>query len=166
MSTVEPIVAVVNLLYNNWSITSPAKDTTTSTSLATQDPTKVHFTNRWYAYSPLRLHTFQISVRPLNKPYRALQLGTITKYYNPENMAIHVWVLPNPQLTIEQAHTSLYNILQEIRRIIRIQGETAGSGIQHILLGPWQDRSELDKDPPQLHVEARIIGEIFEMSTS
>ncbi|HZY93799.1 MAG TPA: hypothetical protein VFE98_02935 [Candidatus Bathyarchaeia archaeon] len=163
MSTVEPIVAVANLLYNNWTATSPNKDIATA---ATQDPTKVHFTNRWYAYAPLRLHPFQITVRPLNKPYRALQLGTITKYHNPENMAVHVWILPNPQLTIEQAHTSLYNMLQEIRRIIRIQGETAGSGIQHILLGPWQDRSELDRDPPRLHVEARIIGQIFEMSTS
>ncbi len=163
MSTVEPAVAVMNLLYNNWSITSPTQDTTTA---ATQDPTKVHFTNRWYAYTPLRVHTFQISVRPLTKPYRPIQLGNPTKYENKENLSIHVWVLPNPQLTIEAAHTSLYNMLQELRRIVRILGETAGSNIQHILLGPWQDRSTLDRDPPQLHVEARVICEIFEMSTS
>ena len=163
MSVVEPVVAVVNLLYNNWSITSPAQDSKTA---ATQDPSKVHFTNRWYAYTPLRLHPHQISVRPLTKPYRPIQIGNPTKYENKENITIHIWVLPSPQLSIEKAHTDLFAMLQEIRRIIRILGETTGSNIQHILLGPWQDRSELDRDPPRLHVEARIIAEIFEMSTS
>ncbi len=161
MSAVEPAVALLNLLYNQWTITSPGKDTATA---ATSDPTKVHFTNRWFAPVPLRIHTYQLSVRPLTKPYRALQLGSITKYLNPENLAIHIWVLPNPQLTIENAHTSLKSILDEVRRIIRILGETAGSNIQHILLGPWQDRSELDRDPPRLHMEARAVAIIFEMS--
>src|SRR5712692_10256588 len=161
MSTVEPAVAVMNLLYNNWSITSPAQDTNTA---ATQDPAKVHLTNRWYAYTPLRIHPFQISVRPLTKPYRPIQLGTITKYENKENISLHIWVLPNPKLSIETAYTKLYSMLQEVRRIIRINGESAGSNIQHILLGPWQDRSSLDKDPPQLHMEARVVCIIFEMS--
>ncbi len=163
MSTVEPAVALLNLLYNNWSTTSPGKDTAATD---TKDPSKVHFTNRWFAPVPLRIHTYQLSVRPLTKPYRALQLGSITKYQNNETLAIHVWVLPNPQLTIEAAHTSLKNILDEVRRIIRILGETAGSNIQHMLLGPWQDRSELDREPPRLHMEARAVAIIFEMSTS
>ncbi len=163
MSAVEPAVALANLLFNNWSITSPGKDGNTA---ATRDPSKVHFTNRWFAPVPLRIHTFQVSVRPLTKPYRALQLGSITKYQNNETLALHVWVLPNPQLNIEDAHTSLKSMLDEIRRIIRILGETAGSNIQHILLAPWQDRSELDRDVPRLHMEARAVAIIFEMSTS
>jgi hypothetical protein len=156
-------VAIQQLLYTNWSIASPAKDTGKAD---TQDPTKVHFTNRWFAYAPLRIHPHQISVRPLTKSYRPLQLGSLTKYSNFENIVIHVWVLPNPQLTIETAHTDLYNMLQEIRRIIRILGETAGSNIQHTLLSAWSDRSELDRDPPRLHMEARVIPILFEMSTS
>ncbi len=163
MSAVEPAVALLNLLYNQWTITSPGKDIATA---ATSDPTKVHFTNRWFAPVPLRIHTYQLSVRPLTKPYRPLQLGSITKYSNYETLAIHVWVLPNPQLTIENAHTSLKSILDEVRRIVRILGETAGSNIQHMLLGAWQDRSELDRDPPRLHMEARAVAIIFEMSTS
>ncbi len=163
MSSVEPAVAVLNLLYNNWSITSPGKDAKTA---ATQDPSKVHFTNRWFAPVPLRFHPHQVTIRPINKPYRALQLGSITKYSNFENLALHLWVLPNPQLTIEAAHTDIYNMMVETRRIIRILGETAGSGIQHTLLGPWQDRSELDRDVPRLHVEARAVPILFEMSTT
>jgi hypothetical protein len=163
MSTVEPAIAVMSLLYNNWSITSPGKD---PNALGTTDPSKVHFTNRWFAPTPQRVHPHQLTVRPVNKPYRALQLGSITKYSNFETLVIHIWVLPNPQLTIENAHSDLYNMLTEIRRIIRIQGETAGSNIQHMLLGPWQDRSELDREPPRLHMEARVTGIIFEMSTS
>ena len=166
MSSVEPAVAVMNLLYNNWNITSPAQDTTTSTSQATTDPKKVHFTNRWFAPTPQRLHPHQITVRPLSKPYKLLQIGSITKYSNFEQIAIHVWVLPNPQLSIEAAHVDLYNMLTEIRRIVRIFGETAGSGIQHLLLSPWQDKSELDKEAPRLHMEARATAIIFEMSTS
>ncbi len=163
MSTVEPAVAVKTLLYSNWSITSPAQDVVKPD---TSDPAKVHFTNRWFAPVPQRLHPHQVTVRPFTKPYRALQLGSITKYSNFEALNVHVWVLPSPKLTLEDAHTDLYNMLVEIRRIIRILGETAGSGIQHILLGAWQDRSRLDQDPPQLHMEARATAIIFEMSNT
>ena len=163
MSTVEPAVALLNLLYAQWSINNPGSD---SAKAATTDPARVHFTNRWFAPIPQRVHPHQITVRPITKPYRALQLGSITKYSNFEALNIHVWVLPNPQLTIENAHTDLYNMLQEVRRVIRIQGEAAGSNIQHILLGAWQDRSELDREPPRLHFEARATAVLFEMSTS
>ncbi len=163
MSSVEPAVAVKNLLYSNWSITSPGKD---SAAADTKDPAKVHFTNRWFAPVPLRIHSFQVSVRPLAKPYRPLQIGSITKYQNFETIALHIWVLPNPQLSIEDAQTSLKSMLDEVRRIIRIQGETVGSGVQHILLGPWQDRSELDREPPRLHMLAQAAAILFEMSTS
>ncbi len=167
MSSVEPAVAVLNLLYNNWTAT-PAQDTGTGADqgIATKDPRKVHFTNRWFAPVPNRIHPHQITVRPLSKPYKPITIGSLTKYSNFEQIAIHVWVLPNPQLTIEGAHADLYNMLQEIRRIIRILGETAGSGIQHLLLSPWQDKSELDKDAPRLHVEGRATAITFEMSTS
>ncbi len=147
MSSVEPAVAVVNLLYNNWSISSPAQDTAAGAV-------------------PQRLHPHQITVRPLTKPYKPIQIGSITKYSNFEQIAVHVWVLPSPQLTIETAYVDLYNMLTEIRRIIRIFGETAGSGIQHLLLSTWQDKSELDRDAPRLHVEARATAIIFEMSNS
>ncbi len=168
MSSVEPAVAVMNLLYNNWSITSPAQDTGTGTDqgIATKDPSKVHFTNRWFAPVPQRIHPHQITVRPVSKPYKAITIGSLTKYQNFEQLAIHVWVLPGTQLSTEAAHTDLFSMLQEIRRIIRILGETAGSGIQHILLSPWQDKSELDKEAPRLHMEARATAIIFEMSTS
>ncbi len=163
MSTVEPAVALKNLFYSNWSISSPGKD---SAAADTKDPAKVHFTNRWFAPVPLRIHTFQVSVRPLAKPYRPLQIGSITKYQNFESIAVHIWVLPNPQLSIEDAHATVKSMLDEVRRIIRIQGETAGSGIQHLLLGPWQDRSELDREPPRLHMLAQATAVLFEMSTS
>ena len=163
MSSVEPAVAIKNLLYSSWNITTPGKD---STAADTKDPAKVHFTNRWFAPVPLRIHTYQLSVRPLVKPYRPIQIGSITKYQNNESIAIHIWVLPNPKLSLEDAHTDLKAILDEVRRIIRIQGQTAGSGIQTILLGPWQDRSELDRDPPRLHMLAQATAILFEMSTS
>ena len=153
----------MNLLYNSWSITSPAQDTTTA---ATQDPARVHFTNRHFAYAPLRIHPHQISVKPVSKPYRPIQLGNPTKYWNPEIVSIHIWVLPNPKLTIEAAYADLFAMENEVKRIIRILGETVGSNIQHILLGAWQDRSTLEKDPPQLHVDARATCQIFEMSLS
>ncbi len=168
MSSVEPAVAVMNLLYKNWNITSPAQDTGTGIDqgIATKDPSKVHFTNRWFAPVPQRIHPHQITVRPVSKPYKAITIGSLTKYQNFEQMAIHVWVLPGTQLTVEAAHTDLFNMLQEIRRIIRILGETAGSNIQHILLSSWQDKSELEKESPRLHMEARATAIIFEMSTS
>lgn len=152
----------MNLLYNNWTAT-PAQDPTTA---ATSDATKIHFTNRHYAPAPQRIHPHQISVKPLTKPYRPLQLGNPTKYWNPETVSIHIWVLPGTQLTIEGAYADLFAMENEVKRILRILGESAGSNIQHILLGPWQDRSTLEKDPPQLHVEARAVCQIFEMSTS
>ena len=163
MSSVEPAVAIKNLLYSSWNITTPGKD---STAADTKDPAKVHFTNRWFAPVPLRVHTYQLSVRPLVKPYRPIQIGSITKYQNNESLALHIWVLPNPKLSLEDAHIDLKAILDEVRRIIRIQGQTAGSGIQHILLGPWQDRSELDRDPPRLHMLAQATAILFEMSTN
>ncbi len=121
MSSVEPAVAIKNLLYSSWNITTPGKD---STAADTKDPAKVHFTNRWFAPVPLRIHTYQLSVRPLVKPYRPIQIGSITKYQNNESIAIHIWVLPNPKLSLEDAHTDLKAILDEVRRIIRIQGQT------------------------------------------
>jgi len=57
-------------------------------------------------------------------------------------------------------------MLDVLIRIIIIQGHTAGSGIQHILLGPWQDRSELDRDPSRLHMMAQATAILFEMSTT
>ena len=158
----------MNLLYNNWSITNPGQDPRTGTDqgIATKDPSKIHFTNRWFAPIPQRIHPHQITVRPLTKPYKPITIGSLTKYQNFEQIAIHVWVLSNPQLSIETAHTDLFNMLTEIRRIIRILGETAGSNIQHMLLSPWQDKSELEKEAPRLHMEARATAIIFEMSTS
>jgi hypothetical protein len=35
-----------------------------------------------------------------------------------------------------------------------------------MLLSPWQDKSELDKEAPRLHMEARATAIIFEMSAS
>ena len=131
MSTVEPAVAVLNLLYNNWTAT-PAQDTGTGADqgIATKDPRKVHFTNRWFAPVPNRIHPHQITVRPLSKPYKPITIGSLTKYSNFEQIAIHVWVLPNPQLTIEGAHADLYNMLQRARTKRKME---------RILL--WEDQS-------------------------
>src|SRR5881396_1673232 len=49
MSNVESNVAVMNGLFNNWSLINPSKDTVS----ATQNPARIHFTTRYYAYAPL-----------------------------------------------------------------------------------------------------------------
>ena len=160
MSSIEPAVAVKNLLYNQWKAT-PAKDTTKADTL---DPTKVHFTNRRFAPTPVRTHTYHVSVVANVKNYIPYKLGTVTNYRVNEMLTIHIWVLTGPKQSVETALKDFYSLQTEVRRIIRNLGETAGSGIQHILLGPWRDKSELDKDPVRLHVEGVVTPILFETS--
>ena len=160
MSSVEPAVAVKNLLYNNWS-TTPSKDPAKADTL---DPTKVHFTNRRFAPTPVRTHTYQVSIVANVKNYIPYKLGTVTNYRVNEMLTVHIWVLTGPKQSVETALKDFKSLQTEVRRIIRQLGETAGSGIQHILLGPWRDKSELERDPVRLHLEAALIPILFETS--
>ncbi len=123
MSNVESNVAVMNGLFNNWSLINPSKDTVS----ATQNPARIHFTTRYYAYAPLRIHPFQISVRRQPEQFTPIQFGQVTKYLNDKGILIDAWVLTGPQQSFEQAETSWYAMMQEIKRIIRVNGTQFGS---------------------------------------
>src|SRR2546428_5063609 len=121
MSSVEPAVAVKNLLFTNWK-TTPGKD---SAQADTLDPTKVHFTNRRFAPTPVRTHTYHISVVANVKNYIPYKIGTVTNYRVNEMLTIHIWVLTGPKQSVELAYKDLYSLQTEVRRIIRQLGETA-----------------------------------------
>src|SRR6266550_4535922 len=95
MSNLESNVAVMNGLFNNWSLINPSKDTVS----ATQNPARIHFTTRYYAYAPLRIHPFQISVRRQPEQFTPIQFGQVTKYLNDKGIDSPHRRLADPQRT-------------------------------------------------------------------
>jgi hypothetical protein len=163
MSSVESNVAVMNGLFNNWSITNPGKDTVSQT----QNPSLVHFTTRYYAYTPMRIHPFQISVRRQPEQFVPVQFGQVTKYLNDKGILVDTWVLTGPQQTLEQAETSWYAMMQEIKRIIRVYSTQFGSGIQAVLLGRTiHDEAALNDPSPKLHAVTSCKAKLYETVTS
>src|SRR5438093_12011076 len=98
--------------------------------MATPNPSKVFFTTRYYAYSPMRIHPFQISVRRQPEQFVPVQFGQGTKYLNDKGILIDTWVLTGPQPGFEQAETRWYAMTEETKRMIRAIGAQVGSGIQ------------------------------------
>jgi len=162
-SIVESNVAIMNGLYNNWSVTNPAKDIIN----ATQNPTLVHFTTRYYAYAPLRIHPFQISVRRQPEQFIPVQFGQVTKYLNEKTILVDLWVLTGPQQSLENAEISWYAMMQEVKRIIRVNGTQFGSGIQAVLLGRTiHDDVALNDASPKLHAVLSCKAKLYETVTS
>jgi hypothetical protein len=163
LSFVESNVAVMNGLFNNWSVTSPGKDTVQ----LTQNPAKIFFTTRYYAYAPMRIHPFQISVRRQPEQFVPVQFGQVTKYLNDKGILIDTWVLTGPSQSFEAAETSWYAMMQEIKRIIRVNGTQFGSGIQALLLGRTiHDDAALDSATPRLHSITACKAKLYETVTS
>jgi len=159
LSSLESCVAVKNLLYANWSIGSPAKDSATE---ATNNSERVWFGNRWFAYAPPRTHSHHIVVRGGRAAYRPWQLGGTAKYEVQESLMIHVWVLPGTGLSIETAHDRMKAMLDEVKRILNSLGDTAGSGIQQLILTNKRDVSRLDRNPPQLYYQIEVTAILYE----
>ncbi len=162
-SIVESNVAIMNGLYNNWSVTNPGKDIIN----ATQNPTLVHFTTRYYAYAPLRIHPFQISVRRQPEQFTPVTFGQVTKYLNEKTILVDLWVLTGPQQSLENAEISWYAMMQEVKRIIRVNGTQFGSGIQAVLLGRTiHDDVALNDASPKLHAVLSCKAKLYETVTS
>lgn len=163
MSSVESNVAVMNGLFNNWGITTPGKDTVSQT----QNPTMVHFTTRYYAFTPMRIHPFQISVRRQPEQFIPIQFGQVTKYLNDKGILVDIWVLTGTQQTVEQAEASWFNIMQEVKRIIRVNGTQFGSNIQAVLLGRTiHDEAALNEPSPKIHGVLSCKAKVYETVTS
>jgi hypothetical protein len=163
MSFVESNVAIAQGLFDNWSVTSPGKDTV----MQTQNPALVYFTTRYYAYTPARIHPFQISVRRQPETFTPVQFGQVTKYLNDKGVLIDTWVLTGPHQTIEQAEMSWYAMMQEIKRIIRVYSTSFGSGIQAVLLGRTvHDEAAMNDPSPKLHAVTTVRAKVFETVTS
>lgn len=153
----------MNGLFNNWSIASPNNDTVPQT----QNPGLIHFTTRYYAFTPQRIHPFQISVRRQPEQFIPIQFGQVTKYLNDKGILIDIWVLTGPNQSIEQAETSWYAMMQEIKRIIRISGTQFGSGIQAVLLGRTiHDEAAMNDASPKLHAVLSCKAKVYETVTS
>src|SRR5205809_7754468 len=101
MSNVESNVAVMNGLFNNWSLINPSKDTVS----ATQNPARIHFTTRYYDYAPLRIHSFQISVRRQPAQFTPIQLVQVQNYLHDKRIQIDVWVLTWHQQSVDDVDT-------------------------------------------------------------
>jgi hypothetical protein len=168
---VESNVAIQQGLYNNWSITSPAKDSSVDSNgnpvMQTQDPSKIHFTTRYYAYTPMRIHPFQISVRRQPDNFIPVQFGQVTKYLAEKGILIDTWVLTGPNQSLEQAETSWYAMIQEVKRIVRVYSTQFGSGIQSVLLGRTvPDEAALNEASPKLHGVTSCKARLYETVTS
>ena len=153
----------MNGLFNNWSVSSPGKDTV----LQTQNPALVHFTTRYYAFTPMRIHNFQISVRRQPEQFIPIQFGQVTKYLNDKGILVDVWVLTGTQQTVEQAEVTWYSMMQEVKRIIRVNGTQFGSGIQAVLLGRTiHDEAAMDAASPKFHAVISCKAKLYETATS
>ena len=75
---------------------------------------------------------------------------------------IHVWVLPGTGLSIETAHDRMKAMLDEVKRILNSLGDTAGSGIQQLILTNKRDVSRLDRNPPQLYYQIEVTAILYE----
>ncbi len=174
MSTVESNVAIMNGLYNNWAINSPSRDTVGWSDpsgilhkLDTNDPAKVHFTTREYAFAPLRYHTFQVSVRRTPETFVPIQFGQVTKYLNNKGILVDIWVLTGPQQSIETAETSWYAMTTEVKRIIRVFSTLFGSNIQAVILKQMaHDEAAMAENPPKMHARLVCAAKLFETVTS
>jgi hypothetical protein len=166
-SLVAPHVAIMNKLWLQWVSDAPGNDTVGNPDqfhqLNTQDPTKVHFTTRRYAYAPNRLHTYQVSVRlGSTERFTAIQFGQISKYVADTPILLDVWVLTGPQQSIELAEPYRFNMVTEIKRVLRIYSVNMGNGIQSVLLDTAvNDDSALEGNPPALHTIVRATAKMF-----
>jgi hypothetical protein len=157
-------------LYNNWSIPNPGKDTTgwsdpsgTLHTLDTNDPSKVYFTTRAYRYAPVGNHTFQISVRRQPEHFQPASPGVPTQYLNRKGILIDVWVLTGPLQSIETAELSYFNMIQEIKRIIRTQTAAFGTSILSVVIDEVSaDEAALVRNPPRIHARMTATAIVYE----
>ncbi len=133
--------------------------------LNTQDPTKVHFTTRYYAFAPVRVHPFQISVRRQPETFRPASPGIPTQYLAQKNAMVEIWVLTGPQQSLETAETAYFNMIQEIKRIIRTQVANFGNNILSVIIESVDpDEGALQRVPARIHVRMRVLATLFETS--
>ncbi len=53
-------------------------------------------------------------------------------------------------------------MLDEIKRILNSLGDSAGSGIQQLILNNKRDVSRLDRSPPQLYYQLDVTAILYE----
>ena len=158
---IEPTVGMKSLLYQNWSLTSPARDNAT---LETFDPARVHFTTREYASNPRRVHSFQVSV--LAGPRRTIpeEVGSTVMYRVEEQIEIHVWSVAgigDDWDTVRQSHR---NMLDETDLIIRLAA-TGVPGVQFVRLTPgWRELDETSR-ALVLHKSVEVTGVYYRTET-
>jgi len=115
----------------------------------------------------MRIHPSQISVRRQPEQFIPVQFGQVTKYLNDKGILIDSWVLTGPQQSLEQAEVSWYAMMEEIKRIIRVNGTQFGSGIQAVLLGRTvHDDPALESATPRLHAVTSCKAKLYETVTS
>ena len=115
-----------------------------------------------FAYAPPRIHSFQITVRGGQASYRPWQLGGTAKYEVQEPLTIHIWVLPGTGLDVETAYTRMKAMYDEVKRILETLGDSAGSGIQQLIINNKRDVSRLDRSPPQLYYQIEVTAILYE----
>jgi len=168
---VEANVAIMQGLYNNWSINNPGKDTVGWTdpsgnlhTLDTNDPSRVYFTTRAYRYAPVGKHTFQISVRRQPEQFQPASPSVPTQYLARKGILIDVWILTGPQQSIETAEASYFNIMQEIKRIIRAQNSAFGNNILSVVINNISaDEGALFRNPPRIHARIALTATLYEI---
>jgi len=171
---VESNVAIMNGLYNNWSINNPGVDNAgwrdpsgTLHTLDTNDPSKIYFTTRAYRYAPVGAHTFQISVRRLPESFRPASPEIPVKYLAEKNVLVDIWVLTGPQQSVETAETSYSNIVSEIKRIIRTNAPSnfQSNFVSVIIQSINHDEGALRRNPPRIHATMIVLVTVFEVTS-
>jgi len=129
----EPAITLKNLLYSNWSNITPNKDNVLETFV----PGLVHFTTRYWATNPQRIHNYQISVLAGPSKKTPEEVGSIVMYKVEEQINIHVWAVAGIGDDWETVEANLRTMLDQIDRILRLGAILEVQlGIQFIRITP------------------------------
>jgi hypothetical protein len=139
----EPAQILLSMVQNFWSINNPPAS-------------KVTFTNRWVDPATRAVRPLQITFWRGPYDHDLQNIGAASKFRVDGKVQLNIWTLlgamdPNTQTSMEDAMVLHQNMVDELRRIIRVQGTTAD---KKFLLGAFRPMDELEKAPLRL----RTIG--------
>jgi hypothetical protein len=152
----ETSVSVKNLLYDQWDTgLTPNKDVFPETFV----PNLIHFTSRYWATNPERIHNYQISVLAGPKKDAPEEVGSVVMYKVEEQLEIHVWAVAGIGDDYETVEQNLQTMLRQIDYILRNNAATqAISGIQFIRIAPGTKPMDMIKHARILHRTVEVTA--------
>lgn len=138
----EPSISIRNLLFSNWTSSSPGADSTNTTF----NPSLVYFTTREWATNPQRIHSYQVSV--ISEAIKNIpeEVGALVMYRAEQEINVHVWAIVGVGSAFETVQQNAQNMMDMVDVILRVKSTAdVGVGIQFLRISPgWAIQDDFD----------------------